>query len=113
MDDSKNCDGHCEHCQNTIHEIQHEFRQKLSNLLAETLNKITSSIDNLDETDIADDMLSQAAVIYAQCEAPMSNAVYHLTRSYEEVEEELISEEIADHNIEVNSTGDSTDNKLN
>jgi uncharacterized membrane-anchored protein len=112
MDNNKDCNGNCEHCQNNIHEIQAEFRQRLSNLLEDVLNKITSEME-LSEVDIADDMLSQAAVIYAQCEAPMSNAVYHLTRFYEEVEDELISEEIADHSIEVNPTGDSTDNKLN
>jgi hypothetical protein len=112
--DNKSCDGHCEDCQNNIHEIQVEFREKLSNLLKDTLNKITPEMSNLlDEINIADDLISRAAVIYAQCEAPMSDAIFHLARSYEEIEAELISEEIAEHNIEVNSTNDPTNSNLN
>ena len=109
MSNQNECDGDCENCQCNINPIQDEFRERLSSLLTDVLNKITPKTEDLDEINIAADLLSQAAVIYAQCGAPMSDAIFHLDRYYEEIEEQIISEGISEQKIvEVNPTDNST-----
>lgn len=110
---NKDCNGGCKHCHNDINPIQTDFREKLASLLTDVMNKITPEMNNLNEINIADDLITEAAILYAECEAPMSEAVYHLIKTHEEVEEELISEEISEQQVEINPTGSPTDSNLN
>ena len=96
MANENSCNGDCDHCPDNVNPIQVEFREKFSALIEEFTEKIKNT--EIDEIDIANDLISEAALLYSSNSAPISDAIYCLARSYEEDEEHF--EEIAMQGID-------------